>query len=121
MTGREPTLQTAPRQVDGVWLARHEGAHVLHDADGRRLCVVNDTAAALWELCDGTTTVEEMVAAIRQYWSVDTDAATEELVRALTELESVGALEPHIPLFTSSVIDDASDLKPAIEESSGTK
>lgn len=104
-----------------MWLARHQGEHVLHDAAGRKLCVVNDTAPALWELCDGTTTVEEMVSAIRQHWSVGTEAATEEIVRALTELELAGTLEPHAPLSTSNSIDDASDAKTAIEAYPGSR
>lgn len=44
-------------------LAGDDGPGELTDASGRRRLRVDETALALWELCDGETTVDEMVAA----------------------------------------------------------
>lgn len=82
-----------PRRTSGVVLDRAEGECTLRDATGRKLCAANDTAIALWELCDGRTTVEEMVVAIRQIWRVDAATLTADLIRGLADLEAVGAIE----------------------------
>lgn len=90
MTSVDPQL---PRRTNGVVLDRSEGEVTLRDGAGRALCVANDTAAAIWELCDGRTTVEEMVGAIRQIWQVDTATVTADVTRGLADLEAVGAIE----------------------------
>lgn len=72
---------------------RSDGESTLRDGTGRKLCAANDTAVALWELCDGRTTVDEMVLAIRQIWRVDAATVTADVTRALAGLETVGAIE----------------------------
>lgn len=58
-----PQDSDRPRHRPGVTLqAGGEGTQLV-DPDGRKLHQLNATALALWELCDGETTVAEMVAA----------------------------------------------------------
>jgi hypothetical protein len=65
------------------------------------LHVLNPTARAIWELCDGVTLPEEMVAAICEVFAVTPERATADLDRILEELTRVrlitwatGRLEP---------------------------
>lgn len=90
MTSAEPRL---PCRTNGVVLDRSEGESILRDGTGGKLCAANDTAVALWELCDGRTTVDEIVVAIRQIWRVDAATVTADLTRGLAELAEVGAIE----------------------------
>lgn len=84
---------TPPRSCPGVTLRRSDDGNVIADAHGSRLCVTNDTGAALWELCDGRTTIDEMVAAVRQLWRVDPPTALGDVRRALTDLARAGAID----------------------------
>src|SRR5262249_55533295 len=80
---RAPTLQ--PRQHDGGWQ--------LVDELGAVRCSLNDTAVALWELCDGTTSVAEMAAAVQALFRLDPAVADREVKRTLAELGDVGAID----------------------------
>ena len=71
----------------------------LHDRETRSYLVVpdggvahelNPTARAVWELCDGTTTVDELVDAITQLFSVDRDVAVADVLGIVGQLEAAG-------------------------------
>ena len=80
-----------PRQRKGVWLKRGRTIS-LRDSDGTKVCVLNDTAAALWELCDGATTTDEMALAVSELFAIAVDRATVEVKSALEDFRSVGAV-----------------------------
>lgn len=82
-----------PQQARNTKLKRGRGAHILEDDHDRPLCRANDTAAALWELCDGRTTVDEMVAAIAELSSLPEAEVRDDVTRALSELAIVNAIE----------------------------
>jgi hypothetical protein len=54
---------------------------------------LNATALALWELCDGLTTSEEMVSAICVLFDADRPVIAADVQRALGEFESRHLLE----------------------------
>jgi hypothetical protein len=49
---------------------------------------LNPTARAVWELCDGTTTVEEVVDAICRVFSVDRSVALADVTTVVGQLEA---------------------------------
>jgi tetrahydromethanopterin S-methyltransferase subunit H len=51
---------------------------------------LNDSARAIWELCDGNTTVDEMAAAVAELTGMPTDDALRDVVRALDDLKGLG-------------------------------
>lgn len=57
------SAERCPRAAAGVRLVTGRHRTRLVDPAGHTLHVLNGTALALWELCDGETTVTEMVAA----------------------------------------------------------
>jgi hypothetical protein len=54
-----------PRRIDGVLCKELGNETLLYWADGKTIHVVNRTALAIWELCDGQHTLPEMEEAIR--------------------------------------------------------
>lgn len=87
-----PTATTVPAHVEGVSLHREGSRAVLRDESGTDLCLLNDTAAALWESCDGSTTVGEIVGAARELWRVPPDIADREIRSAFEALNAAGVI-----------------------------
>lgn len=52
--------------------------------------VLNATARAIWELCDGATHPDEMAGAICQVFSVAADVARADVLDALEQLTATG-------------------------------
>lgn len=83
----------APRQGPGITMLRQGGESVLCDGDGRPLYSLNATAAALWELCDGETTVDEIVEAVCLVCKVEREQARADLTRTLSDLSRSNLIE----------------------------
>jgi hypothetical protein len=87
------TLDQLPRRRSSVILADDDTRSVLIDPRQDVTHVLNPTARAIWELCDGTTTVEEVVEAVCQIFSVtrqDAIAGVNAVVQQLVAADLVG-------------------------------
>ena len=82
-----------PRRLDGVSVRDRDGTPTLIGPTGERLARLNETALAVWDLCDGQTTVDEMVEAVVELSAVDRDRVRTDVDRTLIALDSVGALQ----------------------------
>ena len=82
-----------PRRGDDLSVRHRDGGAVIVDADGHEVVSLDDTAAALWELCDGETDVEEITDAVCTVWDVDRDVARRDVRRTLAVLRDAGVLE----------------------------
>lgn len=82
-----------PSRKPGVWLHQAQGENALFDPDTGAVHLLNDTALAIWHLCDGDTHPEEMVEAICELCRMHPDVVTEDVQRVLTEFERAGLLE----------------------------
>lgn len=85
--GRRPVRH--PRVVvqvleEGAWLG---------DPSCNRWYSLNATALALWEQCDGCTTVEEMVRAVCDLFAVDCEVAALQVQAVLAELTQRALVE----------------------------
>jgi hypothetical protein len=85
-----PQLQRLPRRRDDVRLHDRELRSYLVVPDRGVAHELNPTARAVWELCDGATTVDELVVAICQIFSVEREDATADVVAIVGQLEAVG-------------------------------
>ena len=101
----------APLQRAGLRVERRDDHFVLVDPSSVEVCSINETAEALWELCDGETTLDEMVDAICAVCSVGRDDAVSQVDGVLAKLTEMGALEwkprpradgPPVPSKTAS-------------------
>lgn len=72
-----------PLRREGVHLHRSGREISLYEADEERVHLVNASAAAIWELCDGQTEGFEMVAAICQLTGMPAEIVEEDVARLL--------------------------------------
>ena len=85
-------MESCPRRRDGVAVLRGDGETLLVDELNNTRHMLNPTAQALWELCDGSTSVEEMIDAILLLFAADRGVVRDDVTRALSQLTDVGLL-----------------------------
>ncbi len=83
-------LQHLPRRRTDVLLMDEDTRSTLIDPDVGTTHVLNPTARAIWELCDGTTTLDELVNAICEVFSVPHGEALRDVAAVLGQLEQAG-------------------------------
>ena len=86
-------VQGLPRRRSGIEVRSEGDRHTLRDVATGTVCVVNDTALAVWELCDGTTAPEEMVTSICMVFDAAPDLVLTDLEETLATLTEAGLLE----------------------------
>lgn len=93
---RAPTasLDAAPRHADGTTLREDaEGAHWLAGPHAPDEYLLNTTAFALWELCDGETTGAEMVLAVCALFGAEPAQIRHDVTTVLSELSRARLLD----------------------------
>jgi hypothetical protein len=85
-------MRAVPRQRPDFVLSLGAGGHRLTDPATGAVHVLNETALALWELCDGRTTPAEMVAAVEALFSCGRDVAERDVNRTLVEFDRAGLI-----------------------------
>lgn len=83
--------------VPGVRLLQKKGRSAL-EQDGRPLVELDPMALALWELCDGETTVGEMVRAAGLLFDAPEHVLRSDISLALVSLRDAGFLSPSGPV-----------------------
>jgi hypothetical protein len=86
------TRSGCPLRKDSVSVRPAGSETVLHDLESGTTHMLNETAFAMWELCDGRTRPEEMVEAICMLCAVELETVLSDVERALSELEGVGLI-----------------------------
>lgn len=84
--------QGKPIRRPGVWLRRAGEENAIYDPLTESLHLLNETALAIWQLCDGETTPDEMVTAICKLFRTSTDEVTEDVNRVLGEFKTAGII-----------------------------
>lgn len=83
------TRRLPRRRTDVVLLDTSSRSLVV--AEGQQVThVLNPTARAIWELCDGATTVGEIADAVCTIFDVTHDEAMADVARALEQLAAAG-------------------------------
>jgi hypothetical protein len=82
-----------PRQRDGVRVEPVEDGLVAQSADGEAVHLLNVTAALIWELCDGTRTVDDIVFEVARRTREDPQRIRQDVTEALSMLGERGLLE----------------------------
>ncbi len=88
----EEVRQRRPVRREGVWLRAAADENVVFDPETGGLHQLNETARAIWDLCDGSTTTEEMVRAICELSGLHPEIVGEDVSRTLSEFEELGIL-----------------------------
>jgi hypothetical protein len=79
-----------PVRRPDVWLRKTDREIAVYDPLGNRIHLLNDTALAIWELCDGDTTPAEMITAICDLCGMHRDIVTEDVERVLVDFDEAG-------------------------------
>lgn len=89
-TGESPEAKPAKRGE--VWIRRDGNDTAVFDPESGRLYALNASALAIWELCDGATTPQEMAGAISELTGLSEEAAAAEVARTLESLLEQGLI-----------------------------
>jgi hypothetical protein len=89
-----------PRRRRSVRLERSGEVYELVSVTGLHLAVLNDTAVALWRICDGSTELREMIDAVCALFGIEHDVARAEVERTIEDLAAMEVLrlEPPTPM-----------------------
>ena len=80
---RAPGIETAPMKDETV----------LFNPGNRKFCVLNVTAAMIWDILDRPRTVAEIVASVcERYQGVDEDKVERDVRKALDELQMIACV-----------------------------
>lgn len=82
-----------PRRRGALWGPDGSGGMAVYEPASDGLHVLNASAFAIWELCDGETGTEEMVAAIAELTGLDATVAATEVTATVEALRALGLVE----------------------------
>jgi hypothetical protein len=83
--------RVAIRKTD-LWKREDEEIYIL-DATGESIHKLNQTASCIWELCDGSNTVEKIILEISSIYDVDTETAAQTTVDFLETMVKKDLIE----------------------------
>jgi PqqD family protein of HPr-rel-A system len=90
-----------PLRKEGLFLRQAKGENAVYDPASGKVHLLNATAWAIWDLCDGDTDPEEMIDAICEISRMHRDLVSEDVRRVLKEFDEAGLLvwltEPQVP------------------------
>jgi PqqD family protein of HPr-rel-A system len=81
-----------PTRAEGVVARRAEG--LLYDTGSGKLHALNPSAMAIWEACDGMTSVAEIAAAVAELSGRGHDESLGEVEETVVSLRERGLLNP---------------------------
>jgi PqqD family protein of HPr-rel-A system len=82
-----------PTRRAHVSLQRVGQEAILHDRASGRAHVINSSAARLWELCDGRTTVDEIAAAFAASYALPAAEVRADVDTLLSTFRELGVLD----------------------------
>ncbi|MFB3738223.1 MAG: PqqD family protein [Candidatus Velamenicoccus archaeovorus] len=81
-----------PLRKPNVWLRQSDTENLVYDPDGESVHMLNPTAMAIWVLCDGETTPEEMIDAICELSGLPREVVMEDVRRVLAQFTEADIL-----------------------------
>jgi hypothetical protein len=90
MQAEWPNGGTRPLRRGGSSAVELDDNLALYDEVGQLLILLNTSAATVWELCDGTTGLEEMVLALTRAYPEQTAEIAEDVRRTVRKLAELG-------------------------------
>ena len=85
--------QALPTRRANVTLQRVGREAILHDRASGRAHVINSSAARLWELCDGRTTVEDITTAFAASYALPASEVRADVETLLSTFRELGVLD----------------------------
>lgn len=85
-------LERVPNRKTDLWKNEDQEIYIL-DATGESIHKLNQTASCIWELCDGSHTIEKIILEISSIYDVDTETATQTTVDFLETMVKKDLIE----------------------------
>jgi PqqD family protein of HPr-rel-A system len=82
-----------PRRRGEPWVQRDGEETAVYNPDTGMLHLLNASARAIWDLCDGDTQPQEMAAAISDLTGLDADDAWSDVTSTLDRLAALGLID----------------------------
>lgn len=79
-----------PARAPRVWVRKTRGETLAYNPETGGAHLLNETAVAIWDLCDGETSPEEMIRAICDLCGMHEDVVGEDVDRILGEFDAAG-------------------------------
>jgi hypothetical protein len=86
----EPSVLSLPTRRAGASAVELDDNVAVYDDVGQLLILLNTSAAAVWELCDGRTTVDDMVRALAVAHRAHAEDIAEDVQRTVAKLVELG-------------------------------
>lgn len=92
--GLHPEMQpdAVPKQCEGYHVARIPCCFLLQDERGEHFLKLNETSVLIWELCDGETSVDDMLELLKESFPEAANEMKKDLNRVLDELKEEGVI-----------------------------
>ena len=87
--------QTTPIQAERIASRIIDGEALIVQSERGYVSVLNDVGTAVWDLCDGTRTVADIVQVVSRTHDVAEDAARADVFDFVRDLLDKGLLIPH--------------------------
>jgi hypothetical protein len=81
-----------PRPRKGVRFEEIDGEAVIYDRTGTQATYLNETAAIIWQLCDGVRTEAEIIAMLSEAYPEAGDALVDDVRHAIGAMIEAGNL-----------------------------
>jgi PqqD family protein of HPr-rel-A system len=85
--------QGRPVRRNDVWLRNAKDEIAVYNPATGDVYLLNETALAIWDLCDGETRPDEMMNAICDVTSLPPEVVAEDVERILLEFDSAELIE----------------------------
>jgi hypothetical protein len=93
----ETSVVSMPTRRAGASAFELDDNVAAYDDVGQLLILLNTSAAAVWERCDGRTTVDDMVRALAAAHGADGDDIAEDVRRTVAKLAELGLVVQAAP------------------------
>ena len=90
LRGEWPGGGARPARRDGTSAVELDDNLALYDEVGQLLILLNTSAAAVWQRCDGTTTVDDMVRELAGAYLADPALLREDVRQTVRKLAELG-------------------------------
>lgn len=99
MPAEWPDASTRPLRLAGFSAVELDENVALYDEAGQLLILLNPSAAAVWELCDGATPLDEMVRVLSDAHLGPADEIAQDVRQTVRKLAELGLVagEPNDP------------------------
>lgn len=85
-----PEADSVPVRREGASAVELDDNLAVYDDVGQLMILLNSSAGAVWNLCDGSTTVDEIVGALARTYPADAEVIADDVRETLRKLAEIG-------------------------------